>query len=102
LMFLGLPNAHAQSPIGSAESCFEAGPDHAPTFAVTPVPPVRPGLQAQIRRNANAVTLAAAPRLVAAGFTHHRELPVHVLNAGNKERWTSTPRKSPEFLASAR
>ena len=102
LMFLGLPNAHAQSPIGAAESCFEAGPDRVPTFAETPVPPVRPGLQAQIRRNTNTVTLAAAPRLVPAGLTHHRELPLHVLNARNKERWTPTPMKSPEFLASAR
>src|SRR5271167_1750617 len=84
VLFLGLPSAHAQSPIGTAESCFEAGPDHVPAFIATPVPPVRPGSPAQIRIQVPAATSATAVRLVPAGFTPLRALPVHMLNDGNK------------------
>jgi hypothetical protein len=102
VVFLGLPSAHAQSPIGTAESCFEAGPDHVPTFITTPVPPVRPGFPSQMRSQVPSEAPVTVARLVPAGFTPLRALPVHMLNAGNKDRWTPTLRKSPEFLASNR
>jgi len=103
IVFLGLPTAHAQSPIGTAESCFEAGPDHVPTFTVAPVPPVRPGLSTQVPYSMPAAiptsipASASAPtaRIVPAGFTPLRVLPVHMLNAGYKDRFTPTLRKSP-------
>ncbi len=99
---LGLPSAHAQTPIGTAESCFEAGPDHVPTFTVTPVPPVRPGISAQIRTHSPADASATSATLVPAGFTPLRAQPVHLLNAGNKDRWIPALRKPPVFLASGR
>jgi hypothetical protein len=102
VLFLGLPSAHAQSPIGTAESCFEAGPDHVPTFIATPVPPVRPGFPSQMRSQIPAAASVEAVRLVPAGFTPLRAQPVHMLNAGNKDRWVPALRKSPEFLASNR
>jgi hypothetical protein len=102
VLFLGLPTAHAQSPIGTAESCFEAGPDHVPVFTVTPVPPVRPGLPKQLHTPVPAAASTTVAVLVPAGFTPLRSLPIHMLNAGNKDRWTPTLRKSPELLASAR
>jgi hypothetical protein len=110
LMFLGLSTAHAQSPVGTAESCFEAGPDHVPTFTEAPVPPVRPGLPAQIRTVMPVAISAAIPagasapalRLIPAKYTPLKEMPIHMLNAGYKDRYTPALRKSPEFLASAR
>jgi hypothetical protein len=101
-MFLGLPAAHAQSPIGSAESCFEAGPDHVPILTATPVPSVRPGLPAQIRSRLPDAASASVARLVPAGFTPLKVQPVHMLNSGYKEQWTPALRKTPELLASAR
>jgi hypothetical protein len=100
--FLGLPAAHAQSPIGTAESCFEAGPDHVPTFTATPVPSVRPGFHAQNSYSAPVAVSAVSARLEPAGFTPLKALPVHMLNAGNKDRWTPAMRKTPEMIASAR
>ncbi len=102
VLFLGLPSAHAQSPIGTAESCFEAGPNHVPIFLATPVPPVRPGFPSQMRSQVPAAASAMTATLVPAGFTPLRAMPVHMLNAGNKDRWIPTLRKSPEFLASNR
>jgi len=102
VIFLGLPSAHAQTPIGTAESCFEAGPDHVPAFSVTPVPPVRPGFPAQKRIQVPTATTATVATLVPAGFTPLKAQPVHLLNAGNKDRWMPELRKSPEFLASGR
>jgi hypothetical protein len=101
-MILGLPAAHAQSPIGTAESCFEAGPDHVPTFTVTPVPPVRPGFQPQLPVHTSAAASTTAAKLVPTDFTPLRSMPIHVLNAGNKDRWTPPLRKTPELLASSR
>jgi len=102
LLFLGLPAAHAQSPIGTAESCFEAGPDHVPIFTVTPVPPVRPGLPSQIRSQIPAAATTAQVKLIPAGFTPLKEMPVHMLNAGYKDRNTPALRKTPVLMASAR
>jgi hypothetical protein len=102
VLFLGLPSAHAQTPIGTAESCFEAGPDHVPVFTATPVPPVRPGLQAQSPKQVPVATSATTATLVPAGFTPHKALPVRMLNAGSKDRWIPTLRKSPELLISER
>jgi hypothetical protein len=102
VLFLGLPSAHAQSPIGTAESCFEAGPDHVPAFTVTPVPPVRPVSPSQMRIQVPTAASATAVSLVPAGFTPLKALPVHMMNAGNKDRWIPTLRKSPEFLVSER
>ena len=97
---LGHQAARAQSPIGAAESCFDAGPDRVPAFAVTPVPPVRPGLSAKTQPYSAAA--APAAKLVPAGLTPLRPMPIQLLNAGNKDRWTPPLRKSPEYLAAAR
>lgn len=117
LLFLGLPSAHAQSPIGTAESCFEAGPDHVPAFTATPVPPVRQGHPAQVHTHAVASVTATkllqpdssqpadsatGVKLLPAGFTPLQAQPVHMLNTGYKDRWTPALRKSTEFLASSR
>lgn len=102
VLFLGLPSAHAQSPIGTAESCFEAGPDHVPAFIATPVPPVRPGTTPHFRSQVPAAVPATAAKLMPAGYTPLQAQPVHMLNAGNKDRWTPAFRKSPELLASAK
>ena len=118
LLFLGLPSAHAQSPIGTAESCFEAGPDHVPTSTATPVPPVRQEHQAQGQSHAPAAALTAArllpaeltpaadsatgAKLLPAAFTPLQAQPVHMLNTGYKDRWTPTLRKTPELLAANR
>lgn len=99
---LGLPSAHAQTPIGSAESCFEAGPDHVPAFTVIPVPPVRPGISAHMPTHSPAVAAATSATLVPAGFTPLRAQPVHLLNSVNKDRWIPALRKSPVLLASGR
>jgi len=101
LVFLGLPAARAQSPIGTAEACFEAGPDHVPAFTATPVPPVRPGLPAEFRTHWR-VTGPVTAKLEPAGYTPLKAMPVHMLNIGSKDRWTPELRKSPELLASAR
>jgi len=102
VMFLGLPSAHAQSPIGTAESCFEAGPDHVPAFTATPVPPVRPVTRSQVRFQVPSVASATAARMVPAEFTPLKAQPVHMLNAGNKDRWIPALRKPAEILVSER
>jgi len=118
LLFMGLPSAHAQSPIGTAESCFEAGPDHVPAFTATPVPPVRQGHQAQVPSQAPAVAITTAKllpaelitsadsatgaKLMPAGFTPLQAQPVHILNTGYKDRWVPALRKTPELLAANR
>jgi hypothetical protein len=102
MLFLGLPSAHAQSPIGTAESCFEAGPDHVPASTATPVPPVHRGYPAQAGVHVPAGTSVTAATLVPAGFTPLKVLPVHMLNTGYKDRWTPALRKTPELLASNR
>jgi hypothetical protein len=102
VLFLGLPSAHAQTPIGTAESCFEAGPDHVPIFIATPVPPVRPGFPSQMRSQVPAPASTTTAMLVPAGYTPLKAQPVHLLNEGNKDRWIPALRKSPDFLASNR
>jgi hypothetical protein len=102
VIFLGLRSAHAQSPIGTAESCFDAGPDHVPTLTATPVPPVRPVTRPQLHTQVPSAASVTDARLVPAGFTPLKALPVHMLNAGNKDRWIPALRKSPEFLVSER
>jgi len=118
LLFLGLPSAHAQSPIGTAESCFEAGPDHVPAFTATPVPPVRQGHPGQGHSQAPAVAItparllpaelipdadsATGAKLMPAGFTPLQAQPVHMLNTGYKDQWIPTLRKTPELLAANR
>ena len=124
LLFLGLPSAHAQSPIGTAESCFEAGPDHVPAFTATPVPPVRQGHPAQGHSQAPAASdpavasltaarllpadlipdadSATGAKLMPAGFTPLQAQPVHMLNTGYKDQWIPTLRKTPELLAENR
>jgi len=118
LLFMGLPSAHAQSPIGTAESCFEAGPDHVPAFTATPVPPVRQGHQAQGSSHAPVAAITAArllsaelipaadsasgAKLVPAGFTPLQAQPVHMLNTGYKDSWEPALRKTPELLAANR
>ncbi len=101
LICLGHQAARAQSPLGTAESCFDAGPDRVPFFAVTPVPPVRFGLRAQIQPHSESAASQTA-KLIPAGFTPLRAMPIRLLNAGNKDRWAPSLRKSPEYLASAR
>lgn len=102
VVFLGLPSAHAQSPIGTAESCFGAGPDHVPAFTATPVPPVRPGFPAQMRAHMPAAASTTAASLMPTGYTPLKALPIHMLNAGNKDRWMPALRKPPVLIASGR
>jgi len=101
LVFVCL-SARGQSQPGSAEACFDQGPDRLPALPTASIPPTplpiaqSPSIRAA--RLAPLRTLAQA-HFTPAGFSPLKALPVPLMNAPGKDRRKPPLKKPAELLA---